>query len=160
MTYIEALNAAGLEAATGLQALKATDRCCVDGSKVKLIASVDLDTHFSKTDSQSNRWDYGLGFSKDGEEYAIWIEPHSATSCKEITTMIKKHRWVKDKLEADKFKNLKKLTEKTQKKGMRVYWWTTQGKIGFRKGSQDARRLASAGLNFPCRTIPVGSTQI
>jgi len=92
----------------------------------------------------------------NGQEFAVWIEPHSATSAREIDTMIRKLRWLKLKLATNEFRMLWKLTENTRNKEWRRYWWVTSGPIRIRSGTREANRLASVGINFPCRNVVLG----
>jgi hypothetical protein len=157
LNFSDATTEAGLSAKLGLQGLKSVDRQCVKKVPAATITgSIDLDDTFRAAEAQANRWDYGVGFSLAGIDYATWIEPHSATSVSEISTMIRKLQWLRDKLGTDDFDHLRRLTEKTRAAGLRQYWWVTLGKISFRPGTNDANRLARAGLNFPRRAVTLG----
>jgi len=157
LNFIDAANAANLPVSDGIQAMKARDRVKVKCSAgTTLSGSVNMDEAYRVSEPQSNRWDYGLGFSKAANEFAVWIEPHSATSASEVTTMLRKLQWLKDKLSTEDFGGLRRLTEKTQRANLRPFWWVAHGKIGFRKGTTNAIRLAKAGLNFPCRQVSLG----
>ena len=157
LTFFEAANAARLPVNIGLAALETRDRKCVQRAAGTTFAgSVNMDEAYRQLEPQSNRWDYGLGFSIADEEFAVWIEPHSATSASEVTTMLRKLQWLKDKLASEEFQGLRKMTEKARQKGLRQFSWVAHGKIGFRKGTSDANRLSQAGLNFPCRTVTLG----
>jgi len=157
LTFFDAARAAGLAATTGMDGLEAGHRGivkCAAGTSVS--GSVNMDEAFRITEGQSNRWDYGLGFRMNGQEFAVWIEPHSATSAREIDTMIRKLRWLKLKLATNEFRMLWKLTENTRNKEWRQYWWVTSGPIRIRSGTREANRLASVGINFPCRNVVLG----
>jgi hypothetical protein len=157
LTFIEAARAAGLSAKNGLQALEARDRGCVQcTTDTSFAGSVNMDEAYRATEGQFNRWDYGLGFRIGAEEFAVWIEPHSATSAREVTTMLRKLQWLKDKIATDDFEGLRILTDRARRAGLRQFWWVTVGKISIRPGTQEANRLAKAGLNFPCRTVKLG----
>jgi hypothetical protein len=134
--------------------MKSRDRPCV--TAISLVGSVDVDAAFQHIEAQANRWDYGVGFEVDTVHFAAWIEPHSATSPREISVMIRKLRWMKDKLSTEEFKQLRRLTSRTTEKGWRAFWWVTLGRVGFRSGSREANRIALAGLNFPCKCAEVG----
>lgn len=158
MTFVEAAKVAKVQVADGIQALEAPHRLMVQCAKgIKFSGSVNLDEAYRMAEPQSNRWDYGLGFKMANTEYAVWIEPHSATSTHEITTMLRKLMWLKGKLASDEFAQLYGLTQKTRNARMRQFWWVTSGKISIRPGTTAAVKLAKGGLNFPCRRVTVGS---
>lgn len=154
---MDAAQAANLVAKAGLSAVKSQDRCCIQfATKTRCAGSVDIDEAYRIAEGQSNRWDYGIGYSVEHDEFAVWIEPHSATSGHEVTTMLRKLKWLKDKLATEDFKALRKLTENAAKNDFKRFWWVTSGKIGIRKGTKEANLLSKKGLNFPCRTVTLG----
>lgn len=158
MSFVDAAKAAGVPVSNGIQALEATDRATIECARgISFSGSVNLDEAYRVAEPQSNRWDYGLGFRIATEEYAVWIEPHSATSTREITKMLRKLQWLKDKLASKDFEQLSRLTKRTRIAKYRQFWWVTSGKIGIRPGTTDANRLAKNGLNFPCKRVTVGS---
>ena len=144
----------------GLDAVQENDRKylgCEMGCKVA--GSVNLDEAYRVANPYSNRWDYGVGFSVGKEEFATWIEPHSATSEREVGVMVRKLTWLKDKLSTAEYSELLAMTEKTGKNGYRKYWWVAPGRIGFRKGTSSARQLSIAGLNFPSKDMRIGAKE-
>jgi hypothetical protein len=157
LSFIKAAMAANLPVSNGLQAVEAQDRGCMKCvAGAKFTGSVNMDEAYRVAEAQSNRWDYGLGFCMANEEFAVWIEPHSATSVREVKTMLRKLQWLKDKLATDDFEMLRGLTDKARQKNLRQFSWIAHGKIGFRQGTTEAKRLAKAGLNFPCRNVTLG----
>jgi hypothetical protein len=154
LTYLDALTQAGLVGRNGLQGMKSKDRVCVRADAP--VGSIDVDDAFRHTEAQANRWDYGIGFEVDSAHFAAWVEPHSATSSGEISVMIRKLQWMRDKLSTDEFERLRKLTSRTTDRGWRSFWWVTQGRVGFRVGTREANRIAAAGLNFPCKCAELG----
>ena len=157
MTFIAAADAANLPVEKGLSAVNADDRVCIQfADRTSCTGSVDMDDAYRIAEGQSNRWDYGIGYRVENDEFAVWIEPHSATSDREVATMVKKLKWLKNKLAQEDFEALRKLTEKAAKKGFKRFWWVTDGKIGIRKGTKDTNLLSKQGLNFPCRMVTLG----
>lgn len=152
MSFIDAASAAGLTPSAGLQKLEKGDRKCVRKQNGTVFSgSVNIDDSYRAIEPQANRWDYGIGCQVDGVEFAVWVEPHSATSTHEISTVLKKLQWMKDKLAMQEFSELRQLTERTRQKGLRQFWWVTTGRINIRSGTPQANKLAQAGLNFPCK---------
>lgn len=119
-------------------------------TKGDFTGSVDLDNHFKPKEPQSPRWDYGIGVKLNDKEYAIWVEPHSASSASEVETMLKKLRWLKDKLQEPEFKALKQLTQ-----GVKSYYWLypADGKCRILKDSKEGRELTRAGLSMPIKQL-------
>jgi hypothetical protein len=117
---------------------------------------VAVDTHYRTSEPKSSRWDYVIGFDRDGVDYVVWVEPHSATSTHEITTMINKFKWLRDKLALDDYGQLRLLTERTGQARLRKYWWVTTGKINIRRGTPQEKRLAIVGLNYPVALFRLG----
>jgi hypothetical protein len=155
MSFQNAALNAGIPSREGLQALEARDRRCIVSVGVNLTASINVDAHFAETEARSNRWDYGIGYESDGKHFAIWVEPHSATSTHEITTMIRKFEWLKDKLATEPFVELQRLTTNTRENGLRQFWWVTTGKISIRRDTPQAKRLAASGINYPERQVQI-----
>lgn len=118
--------------------------------------SIDLDDAFRTSEPNATRWDYGLGLhASDGTELAIWVEPHPASSSKEVDQMLGKLSWLKAKLDSTPFRGLRALRDATQKQGAHPYRWLTtlSGRICIAPGSKEARRLAQAGLDRPRRQL-------
>ena len=156
MKFSDAVRQAGLTPSEGLQGLEEGDRKCIrKQSRTIFNGSVNIDASYREIEPQANRWDYGIGCQVDGVDFAVWVEPHSAASEHEISMMLRKLQWMKDKLATQKFEELRKLTEQTRKKGLRQFWWVTTGRINIRNGTPQANRLAQAGLNFPRKELNI-----
>lgn len=154
--FLDAATAAGLDGKAGKQAIKAEYRGqVVARGAANLSGSVDLDEHFKADEPQDNRWDYGVGFTV-GDEFALWIEPHSASGSGEVAVMIRKLEWLKAKLQTPDFKDLAKLTQAAEAKGEIPFRWLYKGKTSYRKGGKEAKQLAQKGLRLPERSIQVG----
>lgn len=158
MTFRAAVQATGLTPSDGLQAIAADHKVCIVTKKggAKPTGSVDMDAAYSAKEPHANRWDYGIGFQLGGTEFTVWVEPHSATSSHEVTTMIKKLLWLKEKLGAPDFLQLRLLTDQTGKANQRRFWWVTAGKINIRRGTVQEKQLAKFGLNYPVRSFRLG----
>lgn len=154
--FLDAANAAGLNGKDGKQAIKTKYRGQVSvKDNAEFSGSVDLDEHFKATEPNDNRWDYGVGFNV-GHEFALWIEPHPASSSGEIAVMIKKLEWLKAKLQTPDFQGLADLTRAAKEKGEIPFRWLYTGRMSFRRGSKQDKQLAQKGLKFPQRSIQVG----
>lgn len=148
-SFIEAAHDAKLDCKDGLDAIEKEYKKHIE-PKSAFTGSVDLDDHFKPTEPQSSRWDYGVGIKLKGEEYAVWIEPHSAASASEVKTMLKKLSWLKEKLKQPEFKGLKQLTRNEKS----YYWlYPYDGKCRILKGSKEERELARAGLPMPIKKL-------
>ncbi|MBI5177789.1 MAG: hypothetical protein HZA04_00840 [Nitrospinae bacterium] len=80
----------------GLGAVKKTDREKISAKNPRAITgSIDLDASLSKTFPNDNRWDYGIGYKKNGDETIHWIEVHPA-SAGEVKVIIAKSKWLLD----------------------------------------------------------------
>ena len=154
MTFQEAVEAAPMPVCEsyrpGKQALKAGHRKQVTCSDPRCFTgSVDLDGALRDTveHRQANRWDYGIGFREEDEkEVAIWVEVHPA-SAGEVKTVIEKYRWLLTwlRVEAPALGSLSKRSG-----GSKIFFWlATEAGVNIRRGSLQARRLQSAGLDLP-----------
>lgn len=158
MTFLAAARAAGLTPSVGLQAITRDHKACIVVRKGQNqpTGSIDTDAAYSAIEAQVNRWDYGLGFEHRVAECAVWVEPHSATSTHEVSTMIRKLQWLKDKLATPEYEQLRLMTEQTGQVGLRKYWWVTTGRISIRRGTPQEKQLANVGLNYPVRSFRLG----
>lgn len=120
----------------------------------KFLASVDLDADLKAGEPGAHRWDYGLGLI-DGRdrESAWWVEPHPASSTREVSTMLAKLDWLNTKLASPEFAKLQALTNAARLKGIAFRWLAMTGDICIRPGSNQARRLALRGLAAPSRHV-------
>ena len=155
MTFENAVHATGVEFRPGKQALKNSYKSQVTaGNGCRITGSVDLDSHFSATEPHAHRWDYGCGF-KNGEEFAIWIEPHPANSGSEIDVMLKKLCWLKQKLSSNEFERLNELTNVAIERDVIPFRWLYSGKMRFKRGGKEEKLLAKNGMKLPERKIEI-----
>ena len=139
-----------------MQAIKAEYRRQISvGRNYDLTGSVDLDKNFRGAEPNANRWDYGVGFSNN-KEFVIWVEPHPASSSREVETVLKKLEWLQLKLKKPEYSGLSDLTEATRQKGEHPFRWLYKGKMRFRRGGREERLLAQKGLKLPERHIQIG----
>lgn len=157
MSFEVAAMNAGLEPQVGKQAVESKYRSLIDIKKgLSFTHSVDLDTHFRATEPQENRWDYGIGVVKQGVHYAIWIEPHGATSGREVDKVLAKLRWLKNKLSLQDWTELDELTNRTSD-SFRCFIWLVPGTVSFRRGSPEDKKLAQNGMKMPTKRVIIDS---
>lgn len=153
MTFEAALKAAGPPAADhfkpGLQALGGYANRIMCSEPRRFRGSVDLDSAFRHTQPHANRWDFGLGFSENGGESAIWIEVHPATTS-EVKTVLEKLSRLQEWLNRDA-PHLRKIT--TRKSGARNYFRIATAGVHINRSSPQFRRLSEAGLDTPRRIL-------
>lgn len=154
--FASASTSAGLKVFPGKAAVKNQYQSGIaGGAGLSFTASVDIDLDCRAAEPQSNRWDYGLGLQrKKGDEFAVWIEPHPASSASEVAKIIAKLDWLECKLTQPAFKGLKALTQKTAQAGiLRFHWLAMTGDIRIRPGSREAALLSKRGLRLPSRHL-------
>lgn len=156
-SFLRAAATAKLDGKRGKQAIKARyrDQVSVSGT-ASFTGSVDIDQHFKTAEPNANRWDYGVGFSHNNSEFALWIEPHPASGSGEIAVMLKKLDWLTSKLELPGYEDLAALTKAAEEKGKKPFRWLYRGTTSFRYGGKEARQLAQKGMRLPERSIRVG----
>ena len=117
--------------------------------------SVDVDTAYLAAEPESVRWDYGLGLEAGPRrEMAVWVEPHPASSAREVAKVIAKLDWLEAKLALAKYKGLRVLTNKAAAAGVRRFHWLAMtGGMRIRPGSKEAALLSSRGLHLPRRHL-------
>lgn len=148
-----AAHAAGLSPQPGKTAVKAEYRSGISTvSGASFSHSVDMDGDFTTSEPHAARWDYGLGILKS-HEMAFWVEAHPASSTGEVSRMLAKLNWLKQKLEESKFKNLGEMTNRARSNAIAFRWLAQTGAIRIRPGSREAALLAQAGLAFPARHV-------
>jgi len=110
----------------------------------RFTGSINLDAALSTAFPDAPRWDYGIGFQKNGREVALWIEVHPA-STSDVDNVLAKLEWLKLWLrrEADALWRL------TIRNDGQQYVWIATGGVHIRPGTPQARRLQTAGLNLP-----------
>ena len=149
--FESAATAAGLKPMPGKNAVKSQYQAGITcGPGLRFTASVDIDLDCQAEEPQSNRWDYGLGLkTRKGEEFAVWVEPHPATSTGEVAKIIAKLDWLEHKLAQPDFKGLETLTQKSAQADVpRFHWLAVTGDIRIRAGSREAALLSKRGLGY------------
>lgn len=116
------------------------------------VGSVDVDAHFLQAEPNANRWDYLVSVRCGGADMTFWIESHPASSTSQAKVMLKKFRWLKQKLGTAGWAQLGQLTAKAQAQGVAFRWFTT-GSIRIRPGSREALMLSKAGLDQPRKQV-------
>ena len=154
--FLRAAAAAGLNGKVGKQAIKREHRNQVTvKDDASFTGSVDLDAHFEESEPNACRWDYGVGFNAGGES-ALWIEAHPASGSGEVAVVLRKLKWLKDRLKTPAFQDLANLTRAAQANGEVRYRWLYKGKTSFRRGGMEQKRLAKEGMRLPERYIRLG----
>jgi hypothetical protein len=156
--FEQAALAAGLSAQAGKDALENRYRAGIEAkaNKTRFTGSVDLDDAFRAAEPTANRWDYGLGVQPaGGREFALWVEPHSASSLGEVRTILAKLDWLKAKLGLPAFRPLKALTDECVNQGHRPYHWMATAHVGIRPGSREAMLLAQRGMTLPSTRVRI-----
>ncbi|MDP3654864.1 MAG: hypothetical protein Q8R67_24655 [Rhodoferax sp.] len=154
--FESAATAAGLKVLPGKSAVKSQYQTGIAvGPGLSFTASVDIDLDCQAAEPQSNRWDYGLGLkTKKGEEFAVWVEPHPASSTGEVAKIFAKLDWLERKLAQPDFKGLNTLTQKSAQADIpRFHWLAMTGDIRIRAGSREAALLSKRGLRLPSRHL-------
>ena len=156
MTFEEAVGVAPSPVNTayrpGKQALEKKHRNkvnCLDPKR--LTGSINLDEALAKEPGYANepRWDYGLGHrSESGQERAVWVEVHSATTS-EVSKVLRKLEWLRDWLNGEA-EQLEKLTIAAS--GPRFVWVASRG-IHIPRNSPQARRLSTSALSKPIKHL-------
>lgn len=157
-TFDRAASRAGLAVCKGKNAVKAEHQAAISiHAEWGNTGSVDLDAHFVNAEPNSVRWDYGLGVSNGSIDLVFWIEPHPASSTREVKRLGRKVTWLKSKLRTSPFSELSTMTDKTIALGHNPYRWVHAGSIHIARNSREARELARAGVEFPCRYVRLPS---
>ena len=151
--FVTTVSQAGHSTCTGKQAVKGSHSTLIATAKdVQLQASWDMDAAYLKHEPQAPRWDYALAIQSD-RECLYWVEVHPASSTGQVEEMLAKLKWLQSKLCDPQFKVLNQLTKATQVRKIQAFRWLYTGDNRIRPGSQEARKLAQAGLNAPERMI-------
>jgi len=96
--------------------------------------SVDIDACTAAKYPDANRWDYALAHNQK----IYFVEIHPAITS-EVSTMLKKLRWLKNWLN-DHAPEINKL------KAEQPYYWVQSGKCAILKGSNQERKIAQEKL--------------
>ena len=154
--FHKAAEAAGLSTARGKSAVKgqyqAGITCRADWT---FTDSVDVDLAYTAAEPESVRWDYGLGLNAGPVgEIAVWVEPHPASSTRDVAKVIAKLDWLEAKLALATYKGLRALTDKAAAAGVRRFHWLAMtGGMRIRPGSREANLLSRRGLQLPRRHL-------
>ena len=154
--FAAAAEAAGLSPLRGKSAVKGQYQAGITCRTGWVFTdSVDVDTACLATEPESVRWDYGLGLeTRPLGEVAVWVEPHPASSPREVAKIIAKLDWLKAKLALAQYKGLRELTDKASAAGVRRFHWLAMtGVMRIRPGSKEAALLSSRGLHLPRRHL-------
>ena len=137
----------------GIQALKKRHRAhvtCEDSHR--LTGSIDLDKALAQEPDHADapRWDYGVGYKpRNGSEWAVWVEVHSATT-REVSTVLRKLQRLRDWLNADAVQ-LKRMTDAAAM-DYRYVWIASKG-VKIPGNSPQAPKLNMSGLGKVIRHL-------
>lgn len=154
--FASAVQAAGLTALPGKEAVEGSYRGQITAANGwRFTGSVDTDGCFKAAEGQSPRWDYCIGMNQtDGTELVCWVEPHPASSTGEVSKMLEKLAWLKEKLDTPAFKKLKVMTYVPGRAGQPFYWLrTVNGQCRITAHGKEARLLAKSGLRMPAQHL-------
>ena len=136
----------------GIERLATSDKKLIScNTPQRLTGSLNLDKALErdKRHANKNRWDYAIGYKSPQEtERAIWIEIHTISE-KEVSTLIKKHDWLKDWLNSDG-ESLKKIT--TKQNSTYSYFWLSGRGVRISRSSSSFRRLSKRGIQLAKKT--------
>jgi len=134
----------------GLRALARRDRHRIGCQATqRLRGSIYLDQALEETYQSDPRWDYGVGWEVGrGQDRVIWIEVHPASSSN-VKEMTAKVRWLRKWLE-ENGRDLHTMTKRNS-----TFIWIASGAVGLPKNSPQARRLAKAGIRYPCKYLSI-----
>ncbi|QEM05694.1 hypothetical protein DIU31_020050 [Mucilaginibacter rubeus] len=96
--------------------------------------SVNIDLCTATKYANENRWDYSFGYN----DKAYFIEVHPANTS-EVDVVIKKLQWLKNWLSSQ-------APELNKIKAQTPYYWIQSGKGAILPGSNQARKVAQAGI--------------
>lgn len=156
--FEKAVAAAGLASDPGKGAVENRYRGLIEGktASTRFTGSVDIDAAFKQTEGRANRWDFGLGVHAPGKkEFAVWVEPHSASSLGEVKTVLAKLDWLQAKLNQPAFAPLKALTDACREQGHKPFHWMATAHVGIRPGSREANMLALRGMSPPSTRVVI-----
>ncbi|WP_133066284.1 hypothetical protein [Acidovorax kalamii] len=156
--FEKAVIAAGLTVATGKTAVDNRYRGQIEGksANTRFTGSLDMDLAFKLVEARSNRWDFGLGVLPPGKkEFAVWVEPHSASSLGEVKIVLAKLDWLQAKLKQPAFAQLKALTDACREQGHQPFRWMATAHVGIRPGSREANMLAARGMSPPSARVVI-----
>lgn len=115
----------------------------------RLTGSVNLDAALQLMQPHAQRWDYGVGLRRRESDVAVWVEVHPGSSSS-VTDMLAKLQWLKNWLGTEATA-LRDLTQGD------YHWVSTDATIAITPDSQQAKKLAAAGLRGPTRVLNLAS---
>lgn len=152
--FMAAAQSAGIVSLPGKGAVKREFRAAISlCDSWAHTESMDLDANFERDEPHATRWDYGVGVSNGVVDLMFWIEPHSASSTREVTRMFRKVRWLKEKLGQRTFQRFRAMTNATEQAGHLPYRWLHTGTSHISRVHNVALALAREGIAFPCRHV-------
>lgn len=122
----------------GLGGIKRQERVCFDDAvRARFEDSLDLDGALAAIPEHknANRWDYLLG-DRVGLEI-VAIEPHTATTAHEATTVINKRKAAREQLRPHLREDVTSI---------RRWLWVASGRIDFADIEKERRRLDQNGI--------------
>lgn len=156
MSFDAAAASAGVPTQIGKGAIEGKYRSQIATSGAYSFShSIDVDAFYAVSEPQSPRWDYGVGVRNGTNDYAIWIEPHGATSSSEVDRVISKLNWLKEKMRCDDWSGLRALTIAAGEASLQPYWWLVPGTVSFSPSSPAAKKLAAAGIKMPVKKVTI-----
>jgi len=118
--------------------------------------SIDMDAAYLQAEPASHRWDYGLGVQVQGKkEFAVWVEPHPASSTGEVKKVLAKLDWLQAKLKQGDFKLLKVLTDECVRQGHTPYHWMASAHVAIRPGSREFNMLSVRGVSLTANRVTI-----
>lgn len=137
----------------GIQALERSHRRHVTcGDPRRLTGSIDLDKALEREPgyAEASRWDYGVGYRpRNGDEQAVWVEVHSATT-REVSVVLRKLQWLRDWLNGNA-EQLVRMTNATAED--RRFVWIASAGVRIPGNSPQARRLNASGIGKVVRHL-------
>ena len=147
---VEATDSIAAAYRAGLQAVPGVDRARMTvNDTARLGGSVNLDAALSGAQPNAPRWDYGVGWKmSNARDNVIWIEVHPA-STSNVKEMVAKVDWLRLWLRDDA-PDLDRLTRRKP-----AFVWIASGAVHIPKNSPQFRRLAGAGIRYPCKHLTI-----
>ena len=129
----------------GLQAIRNVDRARLSCASPQLLrGSVDVDSALEAAQPANPRWDYAIGLGRHSRpDLVIWLEVHPASSS-HVDEVLSKLHWLRNWLRTDAPALCAMPAQ---------FRWVATGKVSFRRGSQEQKRIAQNGLRFPAKHL-------
>jgi hypothetical protein len=139
-----------LQLREGLQAIKkAEGKGQISAANPNnVLGSVAIDDDCLATHPNANRWDYVVGYDRNGHAVAHFIEVHSAETS-EVNTVEKKFQWLLEFLAHEDHGALKALPAE--------FHWVASGRINIPQHLPQYKKLQTTlrkrGLRFPVKFL-------